>query len=93
MKNFTEGKFKKDNLVEVWGDIVALKELLMSIIISVVLGMTGYILAPEGNSVLPLLFAIVGIIIATIINSLIFKPKRIIQMEEQTTENQKGENE
>lgn len=88
MKNFTEGKFKKDNLVEVWGDIVALKELMISIIISVVLGMIGYFLAPEGNSVFPLLFAIVGIIIATIINSLIFKPKRIIQLEEQSVDNQ-----
>jgi len=83
MSKYTEGKFKKDDLVTVWGDVVALKELTISILISVVFGLAGYFLAPPGDSIWPLLFSILGIVLATVINSIIFKPKRVIQVEEE----------
>lgn len=78
-------KFKNDTLVEVWGDVIAVKELLLSIAISVTLGMTAYLIAPD-NSSAKLLFSIGGIVIATIINSLLFKPKRVITISERPAE-------
>lgn len=89
MDKFTDGKFREDNLVEVWGDIVALKELAVSITISVVLGLAGYLLAPADSAVLPLLFALAGIVIATVINSVLFKPKRVIHIEEASEDEQR----
>jgi len=83
MSKYTEGKFKKDDLVTVWGDVVALKELTISILISVIFGLAGYFLAPAGDSIWPLLFSILGIVLATVINSILFKPKRVIQVEEE----------
>jgi len=87
MQKFTDGKFKEDKLVEIWGDIVAMKELLISIVISVTAGLLGYLIAPGGNSVVPLLVALICLVIATIVNSIIFKPKRSVTFEDKEEDN------
>lgn len=68
-----------DQLYEVWGDIITVKPLLFSLTISVIMGLVFYKLAPDNDSV-QLMAGISGIVLATIFNSIIFKPKRDIQV-------------
>lgn len=70
---------KSVQLYEVWGDIISIKPLLISLISSVIFGLSFFILAPDDDSV-RLMVGIAGIVIATIINSFIFKTKRNIQV-------------
>lgn len=70
---------KQSQLYEVWGDIISIKPLLISLISSVILGLAFFILAPEDDSI-RLMIGIAGIVIATVINSIVFKTKRDIQV-------------
>lgn len=70
----------KDNkqYIEIWGDVVELRDLVRSIIISAVATMGLYFLAPSENNTLQLFFGLAGAIIGFIISGLLTKPKRII---------------
>lgn len=68
--------------IEVWEDTVGLSDLLWSMLISLVLGLGGYLVAPD-RSPLPLTFGLVGTVLAFIINSIIFKQKRRFQVKEE----------
>ncbi|HLQ75591.1 MAG TPA: hypothetical protein VK107_06135 [Alloiococcus sp.] len=70
---------KSTQLFEVWGDIISIKPLLISLFSSVIFGLAFFILAPDDDSI-RLMVGIAGIVMATIINSLIFKTKRDIQV-------------
>lgn len=74
-----ENDKKSTQLYEVWGDIISIKPLLISLISSIIFGLAFFILAPDDNSI-RLMVGIAGIVMATIINSLIFKTKRDIQV-------------
>jgi hypothetical protein len=81
---------KKQVLTEVWGDTVALRELLISAILGVVLTMSFFL---AGRSVLlgmgtietslakgySLLVGIGGCLLSAVISARLFKPKRIIE--------------
>ncbi len=81
---------KKQVLTEVWGDTVALRELLISAILGVVLTMTFFLV---GRSVLlgmgtietslakgySLLAGIAGCLLSAVISARLFKPKRVIE--------------
>lgn len=67
------------DLSHVYGDVVSVKQLIFSIALSVALALIGYIAAPD-QAPLPLAFGFGGVIIATIINSLLYKPKRNIEI-------------
>ncbi|AQP53455.1 hypothetical protein CBF34_08110 [Vagococcus penaei] len=69
---------KKDLLIAIWGDVVGVKDLLLSIGISVVFTMGGYFLAPIDNRTLQLFFGLLGAVIGFIISTLLVKPKRSI---------------
>lgn len=76
---------KKKELVEVWGDVVEVKELFLSLLISTVGALGGYMIAPN-EPPKPMLFGLVGIIVAFIICVVLFKPKRVIKYEKEDEE-------
>lgn len=69
---------EKKQLIEIWGDVVELRDLVRSILISSVTTMGMYFLAPTGNHTMQLFFGLGGALLGFIISGLITKPKRII---------------
>lgn len=72
----------KNTMVEIWGDVIEIKYLIMSIITSSILTMGGYFLAPFNDKTRQLFFGLLGAIIGFVISTIIIKPKRIIVFEE-----------
>lgn len=70
-KNHNENKKN----IEIWEDLVYIKDLVLALIICILTTFGGYMIAPN-ESPKPLLFGIVGAFIGFIIASLIIKPKR-----------------
>lgn len=77
----------KKQMIEVWGDVVEIKFLLMAIIVSSVTTMTGYFLASDNNNLEQLFFGLAGALLGFGISALLIKPKRIIVLEEELTQN------
>jgi len=86
----SEEKKGADQLTEVWGDTVNLKELIMSTIIGIVLTMTFYLIGRKVFSNIDtidkslangysLLVGILGCFISGTISAKLFKPKRIVE--------------
>lgn len=69
---------KKNEMVEIWGDVVEIKSLVVSIIISIVSTMTMYLLAPSDNKTMGLFFGLFGAVMGFVISAIIIKPKRNI---------------
>ncbi|MGO1529143.1 hypothetical protein [Senegalia sp. (in: firmicutes)] len=70
---------KEDNLknnIEVWEDIVNIKDLIMSLIICTMTTFLAYISAPN-EPPKPLFFGLTGAIIGFVICAVFIKPKRI----------------
>jgi len=78
------GETKKN--IEVWEDIVNIRDLILSLIISSVTTLGGYLIAPNDDSK-PLIFGLIGAVIGFIICSIIFKPKRTFEYIEENEEN------
>ena len=72
---------KKDKVV-LWGDVVSLKDLIISIFISVVSTMGMFFLAQKGNTSMQLFMGLFGAVIGFVITSILFKPKRNIKVGE-----------
>jgi len=72
--------------IEVWEDIVNIRDLILSLIISSVTTLGGYLIAPNDDSK-PLIFGLIGAVIGFIICSIIFKPKRTFEYIEENEEN------
>lgn len=72
----------KKNLIEIWGDLVALKDLLIAIGICSVATMGAFFLAPSTDTTKQLFFGLAGAVIGFIISSIIIKPKRTVTEEE-----------
>lgn len=72
---------KEENNIEIWEDLVNIKDLVKALIICVITTFSGYFLAPN-DSYKPLLFGLVGAIAGFIISSFIIKPKRKFIQEE-----------
>lgn len=70
---------EKKQLIEIWGDVVELRDLVRAIAISAVATMGMYFLAPDGNNTLQLFFGLGGALIGFIISAKLTKPKRIIE--------------
>lgn len=77
---------------DVWGDTVKLDHLCWGIVIGVVLGITSYSLGfryfsshltvqPELIKSYSLLMGIVGCIVSAVISAMLFKPKRVVQVD------------
>lgn len=61
--------------VEVWEDVVNIKDLVISLVICTVTTLGGYLIAPN-DPPKPLFFGLVGAIIGFVICSIIINPKR-----------------
>ncbi|WP_055666930.1 hypothetical protein [Desnuesiella massiliensis] len=70
-----KGKDCKKN-IEVWEDVVRIKDLVIALVICSATAFGGYIVAPN-KPPKPLLFGLLGAIIGFVICSIIIKPKRI----------------
>lgn len=71
---------KKEGYVDIWGDNVDLKDLVIAMGISVVFTLGGFLIAPGGDPQ-PLIFGLSGGIIGFFISVFIIKPKRILTEE------------
>lgn len=69
-------------LVEIWGDVVDVKSLVLSIAISIVSTMGLYLLAPSGDRTIGLFFGLCGAVLGFIVSTIIIKPKRDITIED-----------
>lgn len=72
---------KKKEMVEIWGDVVEIKSLLISIIISLVSTMGLYFLAPQDDKTQALFFGLAGAVLGFVISTILIKPKRTITKE------------
>lgn len=72
----------KKQMVEIWGDVVEIKYLVISIIISSISTMGAYFLASSTNKTKQLFFGLIGAVLGFIISAILIKPKRIIILEE-----------
>lgn len=75
LKDKYENGYSKEN-IEVWEDIVNIKDLVISFLICLSTTMGGYFIAPK-EPPKPLFFGLSGAIIGFVICALIIKPKRI----------------
>lgn len=73
---------KKNEMVEIWGDVVEIRSLVLSIIISIISTMGLYLLAPKDDKTMGLFFGLFGAVIGFVISAIIIKPKRNIIIEE-----------
>lgn len=71
----------KNTMVEIWGDVIEIKDLIISILISALFTMGGYFLAPPDDRIRQLFFGLLGAVIGFFISTLLVKPKRIIGFE------------
>ena len=67
--------------VEIWNDIVSIKDLSKTICISLCSTLGLFFLAPKNNTTMQLFFGLIGAVIAVIINSIIVKPQRKVEEE------------
>lgn len=75
----------KNTMVEIWGDVIEIKHLIISIIISTIFTMSAYFLAPPDDRTRQLFYGLLGAVIGFIISAFLIKPKRIIVFEEDIT--------
>lgn len=78
--NNIESINKKTGMIEIWEDVVSLKELILSLLICLFTSFAGYYLAPIKEP-WPLLLGLLGAILGFIISSAVIKPKRILIQE------------
>ncbi len=71
------------NRIEIWGDTVNPKELVLSILIISTTTMSAHLIAPADNRTMGLFFGLGGAVLGFLITVKLFKPKRIIQEEEE----------
>ena len=76
----------KKQMVEIWGDVVEIRLLVMSIFISGITTMGAYFLAPSNDKIKQLFFGLAGAVIGFCISAILVKPKRIIILEEEEIE-------
>lgn len=80
----TEESQKKH--LEIWGDIVDISDLTKAIIISTIITMGAYFLAPADNISIQLFSGLGGALIGFFISAYLIKPKRVIIEKENTLE-------
>lgn len=73
-------------MVEIWGDVVEIRSLVMSIFISSISTMGAYFLAPSNDKIKELFFGLGGAVLGFVISAILIKPKRIINLEEEIIE-------
>ncbi|NBJ68030.1 MULTISPECIES: hypothetical protein [Clostridia] len=74
MEQRYDHKEKEEN-IEVWEDLVHIKDLVLAIIISTITTLGAYLIAPN-DPPKPLIFGLIGAVVAFVICSLLINPKR-----------------
>jgi len=74
-------KDREEKYIEIWEDLVNVKDLVKALVICMFTTFSGYFLAPN-DSYKPLLFGLVGAITGFIVSSIIIVPKRKFIQEE-----------
>jgi hypothetical protein len=69
---------EKKELVEVWEDLVSLRDLFLASLIGMVTTGVAYWLAPERGS-MPLFFGLGGALLGFAVSSFLIRPKRIFE--------------
>lgn len=79
ISNIKESPEREDlkNNIEVWEDLVSIKDLVISLIVCSVMSLGGYFLAPNIPP-RPLFGGLIGAILGFILCSIFIKPKRVI---------------
>lgn len=72
----------KKNLIEIWGDLVDLKDLIIAIVICSVTTMGSFFLAPAADTTKQLFFGLGGAVVGFIISTFLIKPKRTVLEED-----------
>lgn len=72
---------QEKNNVEVWEDLVNIKQLVFALILCSITTLGGYFIAPD-EPPKPLFFGLAGALIGFIISSIIIKPKRTFRIVE-----------
>lgn len=72
----------KDTMVEIWGDVIRIKDLITSIIISSLFTMGAYFLAPSGKRIRELFYGLLGAVTGFVVANVLIRPKRIIIFDE-----------
>lgn len=83
-KSYSKGENNKN--IEVWEDVVNIRDLIFSLIISSVTTLGGYLIAPNDASK-PLIYGLIGAVVGFIICSILFKPKRTFEYLDEDEEN------
>lgn len=73
----------KQEKFEIWGDVVELKDLIISILLSSGSTMGAYFLAPSDDKTKQLFFGLAGAVIGFILSTFFIKPKRIVTIEDE----------
>ncbi len=81
VNNTQNNNLNKDDKVEIWNDIVSIKDLCKTILISLFSTLGLFFLAPKDNTTLQLFLGLIGAVIAVIVNSIMVKPKRKVEEE------------
>lgn len=68
-------------MIEIWDDVVRIRDLVLAIAINSITTLGGYFAAPD-HAPMPLLFGLIGAVIGFMICSLFIKPKRIFEESE-----------
>lgn len=75
----------KNTMVEIWGDVVEIKDLIISIILSSIFTMGAYFLAPSNSMTRKLFYGLLGSVIGFVVSTVLIKPKRNIVYDEDNT--------
>ncbi len=75
MRNQSNGNKETDHNIEIWEDLVNMKDLVKALTICIITTFSGYFLSPK-DSYKPLLFGLAGAIVGFIISSFLIEPKR-----------------
>ncbi|MDR0922409.1 MAG: hypothetical protein LBM95_08505 [Lactobacillales bacterium] len=68
----------KNQNIDIWGDYVRLRDLIISIAITAVLTMGCYFLAPNNDTTKQLFYGLGGAVLGFIISTLVISPKRVV---------------
>ena len=71
-------------MIELWGDVIEIKDLILSIAISSISTMGIYFLAPPDNATKQLFYGLSGAVLGFIISASIIRPKRSISIQNDT---------
>lgn len=75
-------KVKKE-FIEIWGDLVTIKDLILAILLCSGFTMTGYFIAPAADQTKQLFFGLGGAVLGFLITTFVLKPKRTVIEEEE----------